>query len=104
MALTGGTLAIDRMLGRLAAAATSEHILGEATPALEAGARLAGQLIMGSLCVVALVAITGLFALLGHLLCDGMKAVPRLDDDVACLLFKGRWWPDCGLEDSDSGF
>lgn len=104
MVLTGGTLAIDRMLGRLAAAATSEHIPGEATPALEAGARLAGQLIMGSRCVVALVAITGLFALLGHLLRDDMEAVPRLDDDAECVLFKRRWWPDCGLEGSDSGF
>lgn len=86
VALTGGTLAVDRMLGRMAAAATSEHMLGEATPVLEAGAQLAVQLIMGGLCVVALVAITGLFALLGRLLGDAMQAVPRLQGYTVNIL------------------
>jgi hypothetical protein len=85
-ALTGGALAIDRMLGHMAAAATSEHMLGEDAPALDASAKLAVQLIMGGLCVVALVAITSLFALLGRLLGDAMEAVPRLQGYTVNIL------------------
>ena len=52
---------------------------------------------MGGLCAVALVAITGLFALLGRLLRDAMNAVPHLDGDAVRLLLKGRGSANRGL-------
>ncbi|MHC4949341.1 MAG: spermidine synthase [Planctomycetota bacterium] len=77
--LSGGSLVIEDLLGRLASASSSELILGDQVtvdtdPALAA----VGHVLMGLFCVATLVAITLLFALLGRLLGAAFEPVPRL--------------------------
>ncbi len=88
-ALAHGTVAVDFALGRWAAFGSSEHILGGGGGASAWSLPLqewAAQLAMGLFCAVLLIALAGLFTLLGRLLGDAFERVPRLPGYTANLL------------------
>ena len=77
--LAAGSIVVDRALGVLAAAGSSEHILGDVgSPLTSTTVRILTQLIMSVFCVAILVAITSLFTFLGRLLGEAFESVPRL--------------------------
>jgi hypothetical protein len=77
--LSMGSIAIRDYLGLLAAAGSSEHILGDAVVKTPGGpAVLMSQLYMALFCVGVLVAITLIFLLIGRLLGEAFEHLPRL--------------------------
>jgi SAM-dependent methyltransferase len=79
LALSQGALLVDSGLGIVAAAGSSEHILGDAViPNPDPRLEVLAQIFMGVFCVVTLVVVTSLFALLGRFLGDALQDVPRL--------------------------
>jgi hypothetical protein len=77
--LSAGTFVFSGMLGRAAAAATTEHILGDAVvrsaPELLV---LGAQVGIGGFCLVTLLAFSSLFVPLGRLLGGAFEQLPRL--------------------------
>lgn len=77
--MAAGSIAVDGLLGQLAAIGSTEHILGDFVVAnVTPEARLAAQLAMAAFCLVTLVAVTSLFSLLGRILGDAFDGVARL--------------------------
>jgi SAM-dependent methyltransferase len=75
--LTGGSLLLSNALGKLAAVASSEQILGDYIKSGHGGA-LASQIAIAGFCVATLVVITLLFGLLGRLLGEAFEHVARV--------------------------
>lgn len=76
---SSGSIAVERVLSMLAAAGSSEQILGDVgSPVTGTAFRLATQVLMSAFCVATLVAITSLFTFLGRLLGEAFESVPRL--------------------------
>lgn len=77
--LSQGVFLIDGYLGKWTAMGSSEHVLGDVVlPQIEWKQEITSQLAMGLFCAAMLVAITLLFSLLGRLLGDAFRPVPRL--------------------------
>lgn len=77
--LAAGSGVVDAFLGKAAAIASDEHILGQRfSESQGASAKLVVQLIMAAFCVGTLVSITLLFAQLGRLLGDAFEGIARL--------------------------
>ena len=77
--LSAGSLILSGILGRIAAIASSEHILGDAVVAGPSFVvQIFGQLGMGAFCVATLFALASFFVPIGRLLGDAFERLPRL--------------------------
>jgi SAM-dependent methyltransferase len=76
--LAQGSLAVESYLGRVAATGSSEHILGHSVAAAGPARLWLSQAIMAAFCGATLVAVAGLFTLLGRPLGDAFERVARL--------------------------